>query len=152
MKEARAQLGTEATEGSCMSTWYSSSSITFAFQVSGILGNLSPAVCSHPRSPKHRQTRISVEIRAWRCFGISSFTNFRGNSSLAMFSHPNLPKRCQATGRDRISSKFLKSWHLWGRRCYSCSDFWNFCESRSLSMFSHPRLPASHDPAGSGGS
>ena len=110
MKEARAQLGTEASERPCMSTWYSCSSITFALQVSGILGTSSPAVFAktspgssftkicEPEVPKHRQARISPkspkswhlwrvrghscwdfgdleEIQAWRCFGISSFTN-----------------------------------------------------------------------------
>ena len=45
-----------------MSTWYSCSSITFAFHVSGILGNSSLAVFSHPRLPKHRQARISPQI------------------------------------------------------------------------------------------
>ena len=66
MKEVIVQLVTEAIEGSCMSTWYSCSSVTFAFQVSGILGNSSLAVFSHPRLPKHRQARISPNLRSWK--------------------------------------------------------------------------------------
>ena len=55
MQQARPQLETEAIQGSCMSTWYSCSSVTCAFQVAGILGTSGLGVFKHPKLPKHRQ-------------------------------------------------------------------------------------------------
>ena len=84
----------------------------------------------------HFKFQESWEIRAWQC------SRIRGCQNIVRLEFPQntWSLKFENTGRERISLKFLKSWHLWGRRGYSCSDFGNFGEVRSLPMFSHIRL------------